>query len=193
MDRYSKLTDALPCKIQSWEKDSHALVLETMVVDQGVARDIQNLEYQIRELYKEQNPVTRQQKFNDLSGQIVQKQANLYKPSGLKLEVKAQEDLSVRMKDLPTHFDDKGNIVIPTDKEKKAKEDPKHKGLYMAEPGDLHNNMFVQVTLVGKVGSGAKLPDILKVGPKPGADPNQQIKMDVNIQVSYILIVADAK
>ena len=62
----------------------------------------------------------------------------------------------------------------------------------MADAEDLHNNVVVQVTLVKKEGSAAKLPDILRIGPKPGSDPNQEVKLDVNIMASLIMIVGEA-
>jgi hypothetical protein len=179
------------CKVQSWDKDSRALVFEMMTVDQNVYRDVLNLQKQIQDtLYNEKNPITRQQKIADYQSQIVQKQANLYKPSGLKFDVKAYEEYAVRTKDLPLKFDDKGNLVVPTEKEKKEKYDKKHGG-YAAEPDDLHANVIVQVTLVKKEGSGAKLPDILRYGPKPGSG-DQEVKLDANIQASLIMIVSDA-
>ena len=90
-------------------------------------------------------------------------------------------------------FDEKGNLMVPSEKERKEKEDKKHKGLYLADPEDLHNNAVVQVTLVKKEGSSAKVPDILRIGPKPGSDPNPEIKLDANILASLIVIVGDGQ
>lgn len=193
VEKFSTLIRDVPCRVESWTKDNRGLVLEMMTIDATVAKAVYDLEKQISDTYNDTNQtlLAKQQKIQDLNSQIAQKLPSLYKTSGVKFDVKAQEDFLVRTQSLPIKFDDKGNLVIPTEKEKREKLDKKHGG-YLAEPDDLHGNVLVKVTLVKKDGTNAKLPDILRIGytPKPGEDVHKTL--DPNIQAFLIMIVGDA-
>lgn len=194
MEKFTKVPgEPLLCKVQTWEKDSHSLELEIMTIDINVYKDVLNLEKQIADtLNNEKNPFTRQQKITDLNGQIAEKTQKLYKPSGVKFDVKTQEDFALRCKELHSKFDEKGNLVIPTEKEKKEKRDKNPPHYYIADPEDLHANTVIQVHFVRKEGSNAKVPDILRLGPRPGSDPPAQaIKMDTSLVASMIVIVGN--
>jgi hypothetical protein len=167
----------------SFDKDKRTLTLEKMTVDQKAAYDLQQ---QIAAWAKDTNPVTRQQKYQD----ILQKQGSIYKPSGIKFDVKAEEDYLIRTKTLSPKFDEKGNIVDLA-KEMKERADKKHPGYYTAGPEDLHQDAVVEVTLVKKENSKAKLPDILgpRFAPKPGEEVHKTL--DDEIMVSFIVITSD--
>src|SRR5947208_67380 len=44
VEKFSTLLKDVPCRVESWNKDGRALVLEEMTVDVNVARDVYNLE-----------------------------------------------------------------------------------------------------------------------------------------------------
>jgi uncharacterized protein YifE (UPF0438 family) len=173
-------------------KKTIKLKIEYPELNQGELQAMNNDMNEINKvLLTEKNPNNRINRINQLQVSIANHRARLYKVSSKDIDLTTTEDVTVRLANPTTKFDEKGKVVPYTKEELKELkgDDPKAIG-YKAEFSDLRQNQIVKVALMKKKGT----PVIPK--PDPGKkDVDKASVADIIAEyaphVTTVIIVAE--
>jgi hypothetical protein len=172
---YTQLTKELVGKLSSVENSTKVIALKVDYqylepnpnankanrgLNQQQQRQQQQILRQQQQILKSKNPVQRLQQMQNLVNNVQQQQVrgalalnNMFRVAKAtkEFELQAQDNVKVRRLNLPTEYDDKGNIKEYTAEEKKALRgnDPKLPG-YTATWEDVSPNQSIKVFLVKK-------------------------------------------